>query len=222
MDILTLLITLILVGGMLALVLYPLWSQTRPANIDYSGRTLAEDEARYQAVLAAIRDLMFDYEMGKVSREDYDTLLPQTKLEAARIRQQIDLKRGTAAPEIDPALDAEIEALIATFKGSHLNDNETLQQEVDAEIQTLKNIPLKAQTGQPACPSCGQALVVGDTFCSGCGQALANFSAKIAKNTCPHCHHPLQPGDAYCPKCGMVVNSDLAIRNQEIIQTAGN
>jgi predicted RNA-binding Zn-ribbon protein involved in translation (DUF1610 family) len=221
MDALTLFISLILTGGALAFILYPLWRQSRSAasfHLNHSGQTLEEYAARYQAALAAIKDLMFDYEMGKVSAEDYQTLLTKTKLEAAKIRRQIDRLRNNAESDIDPTLAAKIETLVAKLKSSKLNGNETLVREVDAEIESLKNIQLDPETGQPTCPNCGQTFVVGDAFCSGCGHSLAGI--KTEQNVCPNCGYTFQPDDAFCAKCGVVVlDSKLATRKEENPQT---
>ncbi len=219
MDILPLIITLALVGGTLALVLYPLWRQTRPAGsfgetisgVGRPGRTLEEYDARYQAALAAIKDLMFDYEMGKVSAEDYEMLLTKSKLEAAQIRRQIDLLSQSTTSKIDPEIEAKIESLVAEFKNSGLNGNEALLQNVETEIEALKNIQPDSQTG--FCPHCGRNFQMDDAFCSGCGQSLADV--KTNKNACPECGSAIQPDDTFCAKCGVVLDSKLTTRSQK-------
>ena len=118
---LTIIISLALVVGAFALIFYPLWQQTRPDaifRVDRSGQTLEEYQARYQATLASIKDLMFDYEMGKVSTEDYETLLQSTKLEAAQLRQQIDRLSQGVESAIDADLDREIETLVSQLRQS--------------------------------------------------------------------------------------------------------
>src|SRR5688572_27411096 len=93
MDMIVIVVSLILIGLALFHFLYPLWQQTHHAaylEVDPTHQTLEELQIRYQASLAAIKDLMFDREMGKVSTEDYEVLLSRAKIEAARIRQQID------------------------------------------------------------------------------------------------------------------------------------
>lgn len=212
MDILTLIISLALGGGALALIFYPLWQQTRPEaifRVDRSGQTLEEYQARYQAALAAIRDLMFDHEMGKVSTEDYEELLAQAKLEAAEFRQQIDrLSQREAAVESDPVLEAEIETLISQTKTGLLsNGNETLLREIEAEVEALKDITLPGDAAAgAACPQCGTAYVVGDAFCTGCGYALAELATGP---TCPECQLPVEPDDAFCARCGTALKENV-------------
>jgi hypothetical protein len=211
MDVLTLIIIATLIGGALALILYPLWRQTRPDaifRIDRSGQTLEEYEARYQALLDAIRDLMFDHEMGKVSTEDYETLLNRTKLEAAGVRRHIDRLNRSTTEAIDAALDAKIETLIAQMNPAGLNGDEPLLHEVEAEIELLKQVkpeqpadhaPRFSQDGR-TCPQCDKPFQPGDAFCSRCGHSLAGLEVK--ENICPECGYEYQPDDAFCTRCG--------------------
>lgn len=211
MDAVTIILIVSLVGGVLALIAYPLWQQTRPEaifRVNHSGQTLEEYQARYQAILDAIKDLMFDYEMGKVSREDYEILLNQTKLEAANLRRQID-HLSSAVVEVDVSLDAEIETLVAQFKNSGINGNEALIREVEAEIELLKDLELdeQADTASAAdetliCPNCHQPVRADDAFCSRCGQSLAELAAKIDEDTCPECGYGFQSDDLFCAQCG--------------------
>jgi len=213
MDTLTIILSLVLVGGTLALILYPLWRQpqSRPTR-DASGRTAEELEARYQASLAAIRDLMFDHEMGKVTQEDYDHLLTKSKLEAAQIRRQID-QMSQNEVDVDPNIDAEIEKLVAQLKNSPANGNEPLLKDIDKEIEILKH----AQHDTITCPNCGSIAQLGDAFCSSCGQSLENVT--VDENTCPECGAPIEPDDAFCAKCGTELDNKLATRSPQTVET---
>lgn len=205
MDILTLIISLALGLIVLVVILYPLWQRTRPEaifRVDRSGQTLEEYQARYQAVLASIKDLMFDYEMGKVSTEDYEPLLTRSKLEAAEIRRHIDrLGQGQEA-EIDPALETEIETLIAQLKSSHSNGNETMLREIEAEIEALKHISFTDAAAHFNCPNCGQPHEITDAFCSGCGRPLSEQLSQISEDLCPECGQPVESDDVFCARCG--------------------
>ncbi len=210
MAALPLVIIVILIGGALALIFYPLWQQTRPEaifRINRPGQTLEEYQARYQAVLAAIKDLMFDYEMGKISAEDYESLLNKTKLEAAEIRRQIDHLEHSPTAGIEATLDAEVEALIARLNHNFEAD-ESLLAEVDAEIELLKDVELGQQpaTGladdKLNCPNCHKTTLPGDTFCAHCGQSLAEPETEFDADACPKCGHSSQSDDLFCAKCG--------------------
>ena len=215
MDVLTLIAGLVLVVGALALILYPLWRHTRPDAVfrtDQTQQMLENFEARYQAALAAVKDLILDYEMGKVSKEDYQPLLSKAKLEAAQLRQQIDrLSRQTTA-EIEPTLETEIEALVAELKSNRSADgNEALLQAIDAEIELLK----QTKRAKSACPNCGKRAQDDDAFCSGCGQPLADLGGELEpdEHSCPQCGGEVQPDDAYCAQCGAALAA--AIKRQE-------
>lgn len=205
MDTLALTISLLLIAGVLALVLYPLWTQNRTnVRLDAAGRDLVETQARYQAALAAIRDLMFDHEMGKVATDDYQTLLVKAKLEAAHLRRQIDwLSQGDLA--LDPALDARLEALVAQTRQTEPNGSSTLRRQVEAEIEALK------QSATLACPHCGKLYQSGDMFCAGCGQAIP---AAQPLSTCPQCGHTIQPDDAFCARCGSALPKTISTRKE--------
>jgi len=212
MEPVTLIISLALVVGALAFIFYPLWQQTRPEaiiRVSPAGQTLEEYEARYQAALASIKDLMFDYEMGKVSADDYETLLHRSKLEAAQIRRQIDRLNQGAESIANPALDAKIEALVSQMRGRQPNGNGTLLEEIDAEIETLKELAVASETDGPACPNCGRGYQAGDAFCTGCGQALPELTATDPGERCPECGSPIEADDAFCAKCGFTLTEDV-------------
>jgi predicted nucleic acid-binding Zn ribbon protein len=213
MDALALVLSVALVGGALALILYPLWQQTRPEAVFRTsryGQTLEEYQARYQAVLAAIRDLMFDYEMGKVAAEDYEPLLTRLKLEAAGYRQQIDRLQRSQDEIIGPALNAEIEAMIDRVRQQGVNGNQALLREVEAELELLKSVEFDDQTD--VCPNCGRPVEPDDVFCSRCGHSLAEVSgsteAEEVENACPRCGNAFLPGDVFCVKCGAVLDEN--------------
>lgn len=225
MDVFTLIVSLALAAGAFGLILYPLWQQTRfeaiPQN-DRSGQTLEEYQARYQAALDAIKDLMFDQEMGKVAAEDYEQLLAKTKLEAAEIRHQIDRLSHSAATDKEAALDVEIERLIAQLRTDTTDSSQTLLGEVEAEIELLKTIQLDpAEIVETVCPNCGHAFLPGDAFCTACGQALPESAAtdEVSADMCPNCGSTYQPDDAFCAKCGQARSSGTPVQSQEEVVT---
>ncbi|MDX1521061.1 MAG: zinc ribbon domain-containing protein [Anaerolineae bacterium] len=211
MDAFTLTAIVVLVVASLALILYPVLQQDRPTpgNPNPLSQSLEELETRYQAALAAIRELMLDHETGKVATADYEPLLARAKIEAAKIRQQID--HLTRQPALDPHIEAEIERLVAeTRAGLSGKNGETpqaitfdLEAEVDAEIRRLQNA---GAVETITCPTCGKTGSTQDSFCSGCGQPLASpAEAERSADHCPSCGYAFEPGDAFCAQCGIAL-----------------
>lgn len=213
MEILTLTIIAILVGLALALVAYPLWQQHRPEalfKVNRTGQTLEEYQARYSAALVAIKDLMFDHEMGKITTADYDTLLAEAKLEAAQIRKNIDrLSQGDNLPQVDATLNQEIETLIAQARQQTAANHQPLPPDIDAEIKRLTTLHLGGAATD--CPNCGAPIQPTDAFCTRCGQAVAHTNAVF----CAKCGRQAQPGDAFCVRCGAAVGVAHAAPNSQ-------
>lgn len=204
MEILTILVIVLLVLLALTLVVYPLWQQTRPEalfQVNRTGQTLEEYQARYQATLASIKDLMFDHEMGKVFEADYQLLLNKAKLEAAGYRKEIE-RLDSDTETVDAALNTHIETLVSQLRGNTANGHSELRQAVDAEIELLKQATPSLQGSGPTCPNCGRPFQPGDAFCVGCGQSLKNVMAPEKTNFCPQCGAPTQPDDSFCARCG--------------------
>ena len=111
------------------------------------------DEQRL-ATLTALRDLDFDFQVGKVSEDDYTSLRTRLVAEAARTLQ-------------DDKND-EIETLIQARKTSKAKApacahcGETLE-------AGIRFCPRCGTAVEASCPSCGKNIKAGDLFCSSCG-----------------------------------------------------
>jgi len=219
MEFLTLLIIAVLGVCALALILFPLWQQSRPNGVTLaahaSGQTLEEVEARYYAELAAIKDLMFDHEMGKISPDDYELILTRAKMEAAQLRRQLD--RLTENPDLtlDPALDAKIEALINQTRTAPgpVNGNRAILKEIDGTIKRLRT----GRNGKTtACPECNTPFQAGDAFCSSCGTPLSNVDENNDAPACPNCRSVVRPDDAFCTECGTALEPMAALQYNEV------
>ena len=69
---------------------YPFY-QARMQRFNFETNHRAEDlETRKAEIYAAIKDIEFDYQMGKLSEEDYLELRNQYKAEAVNILKQLD------------------------------------------------------------------------------------------------------------------------------------
>lgn len=214
MDFLTLIIIVLLISGTLLLILYPLWQATQHQSFDPTDRVqqLQEDyQARYEVTLANIKQLMLDYEAGKLSTADFDHLLEQTKLEAAKIRQQIDYLHEGVSAATEFALNAKAEMFIKQMKANLNEQPAHLLRQVEAEIDSLKSHPVDLPASL-YCPHCGQPGQPGDAFCTACGQPLTSQSPRPSKqqNFCSQCGKTVQVDDAFCATCGATLQNSTA------------
>lgn len=210
MDIPFVIAALLLSGCALLLVFFPLWQSSSTTTTSENlpvGSTLDELQIRYQAHLSAIREIMFDYEMGKVTTDEYEPLLNKAKLEAANLRRKIDqLSTETTS------LHDELESLITQTRQTSLSpENETLLSGLDAEIATLKNeLPTTAPT-QLACPKCNTPVDSSHEFCSSCGHKL-EWKKEVV---CQQCGYAYSQTDTYCARCGTLLKSEAVTTELE-------
>src|SRR5574341_2148201 len=89
MMILEFILIAILIAGVIAFIAYPLFTPRREEDSPSPNAPetlIAQRDSAY----AAIRDLDFDFQLGKLSESDYRTLRERYKARAASVLQQID------------------------------------------------------------------------------------------------------------------------------------
>ncbi|MEE8121835.1 MAG: zinc ribbon domain-containing protein [Anaerolineales bacterium] len=125
-------LALVLISGVVLADPYLRKNHHRSIQPRVSGDSLGTDRVE---VLMALRDLDFDFQLGKISEEDYRTARMVLMREAAVVLQAQDRQ--------DQALDAEIEAQVQSLRALKM------------EHPTCRrcNSPLKS--GARFCSSCG-------------------------------------------------------------------
>lgn len=174
-----------IVVAVLAFMAYPLFSQRieEPgAAADALDSLVAQRDSAYDA----IRDLDFDYQMGKLSQQDYELLRDKYKVRAAQLLQQIDELAGKGGaetrieeevarlrtrrekrPSPPPAVLADpIEQEVARLRARRrAGGADVIEQEV-ARLRATRS------TSSRMCSQCGTLVHAGDQFCAECGNKL--------------------------------------------------
>src|SRR5688500_3838911 len=155
----------------LAYVLYPLFAE--PGSIAIRQRAGRPEPTAREEAVAALREVEFDRETGKLSDSDYSTLKGRYTAEA------IAAMRAEA-----PELTLSSSAAPATPAGSGSISDDI----VEAEIRRARSVAL-------ACLTCGPRPEPDAVYCSACGRYLAG--------RCAGCGEPAtEVGARFCANCG--------------------
>lgn len=154
------------------LVLQPLIAPGAPSAPVYE--PLDPEETPRGVALAALKEIEFDRETGKLSDEDY-AFLKGKYTRAALDALRAESVEAAARPA---AGGGDVEVLIA------------------ARVRALRSAATSAPPGAPACPACGPRPEPDAVFCSSCGQRLQQGGA------CAGCGAELGPGSRFCAHCG--------------------
>lgn len=160
-----------LVGlSLLWLVFEPLFTAhgARPADlIDLDALEDLED-TRSGVALAALKEIEFDRETGKLSDNDYDFLKQKYTVEALSAFRAED--QGSPAANIE----AQVAARVATLR----DDGRTATSCGACGAHAGPGARFCPECGKPlggpaACPKCGTDLPSGSRFCAACGGRVA-------------------------------------------------
>jgi hypothetical protein len=154
------------------LVLQPLIAPGRSSAAVYEPPD--PEETPKGVALAALKEIEFDRETGKLSDEDYAFL------------------KGKYTGAALEALRAE-SAEAAARPGAGGGDVEVM---IAARVRALRSAATSAPPGAPACPACGPRPESDAAFCSSCGQRLQQGGA------CAGCGAELGPDTRFCAQCG--------------------
>ncbi len=129
-------------------------------DIVLSERDRQELLDRKGALLAALKEMEFDYRIGKINESDYNSLTEEYKQKAADVLKR--LEQGEDELEILIAearrrVEAEMNRQTSQFSSSESDDTS------DA-----------AQAGTLNCPACDTENPLNARFCMNCGAALAS------------------------------------------------
>lgn len=158
------------------LVLQPLFAPGRPRPPVFE--PLDPEETPKGVALAALKEIEFDRETGKLSDEDYALL---------------KARYTGAALEALRAESAEEAARAAPRRGGGVGDVEAM---IAARVRALRSAATSTSPNSAACPDCGPRPEADAIFCSSCGRRLYQGGA------CAGCGADLGPDSRFCEQCG--------------------
>lgn len=103
---------------------------------------------RKTVIYRNLRDLEFEYKMGRLSDSDFQQLAAGYKNEAASVLETLD--RLNVSENLDEAIEKDIAARKAKLYGARS----------------------KREREPARCPSCGAEIIPGKKFCADCGNRL--------------------------------------------------
>lgn len=168
METSSILIGLLLVTGSIAFVVLPFrqnWRKTVTAS-----KGLAQEVRKREVVLAALRDLDFDFKTGKVSEEDYQPLRNQLMAEAALCLEQEEKE----AERLEALIQSRRKAQQGGTKCGHCDAPVRAGQRFCSRCGSAVNNEL--------CPSCGKNIQADDLFCPSCGNGLQTRIKAVAQS----------------------------------------
>jgi ribosomal protein L32 len=107
-------------------------------------------------VYAAIKEMDFDREMGKISDEDYRELRAQYAAKAVAILRESERTKA-AETDVESAIEKEVQRL----RGKETGKRKTKKSQGSAHQINF-------------CPQCGKKVAPRDRFCQGCGMNLGS------------------------------------------------
>jgi hypothetical protein len=160
------------------LVLQPLIAPGRPSAPVYEPPE--PEETPKGVALAALKEIEFDRETGKLSDEDYAFLKGKyTGAALQALRTEETEASAAAADALGPSGGVgDVEAMIA------------------ARVRSLRFAVTSAPPGAPTCSTCGPRPEPHAVFCSTCGQRLQPGGA------CAGCGAEVAPASRFCERCG--------------------
>jgi len=178
------LIALLLSGLAIAAVTWPLLKKG-PAPVLIEDDRLTELLHRKEQVLASIKELEFDYRVGKMSEADYQQYDQRLRRQAIGLIQQIE----QVAPEsagLDATLEREIEKRrLVKPTGTAIDEDAGMEAEIARRRRVLVTQPAAPVNGSAArfCTNCGATLAPHHKFCANCGTPIEQGEPSAAVET---------------------------------------
>ena len=172
MDIVVVFIGMAIIIIVAAYVAQPLLVRTRKSAPQDSPPD--QLQAERDLIYAAIRDLDFDFQTGKLLEADYRAMRDKYAGRGVEILKELDslgsADRGPQTPDREQVARAadEIEAAVLARRKAKPIQAASAEDEIEAAVRARR------QSANPSlhCPQCGRPVDSVDRFCAKCGAPL--------------------------------------------------
>jgi len=165
----TALVLIAMAVGVVAAILYPLLVGAGRDRRVTQGPSEIDALLRRKATLYSnMKDLEFEFRMGKLAEADYSRLHEEDRAEAARILIEIDALEDRN--DADAIIEREIAARIGGEAAPRPSPSGVAREPSGVDSQTARPSPR-------FCAQCGARVGPGDRFCAQCGHTLAAGSS---------------------------------------------
>ena len=185
MDIGSILIILALLVLVVLFVGRPLFEkQTSPASeqAEKQEHDLSAQLAERDRILNALRELDFDYALGKIPPEDYPAQRAQLVQEGVDVLRKLDELQDVAGQaELDARIEAEVarrradlarQPSLAVPAGAAAASMVAVGADDDLEVILAQRRRQRQERAAGFCPQCGGPVQISDRFCPKCGATL--------------------------------------------------
>lgn len=162
-----LILLLIVLGtGILVFIFLPTFSsESIGDNFEEEMNTIDNLQLKKETIYTTIRDLDFEFSMGRLPESDYQPFRDDYKQQAAQVLEQIDLlEKGKLN------YDEWIENSVALYK----KNSGQVNQSIAAKNETIREIKDDDKTVEKICPTCHKANAIQNRYCISCGFDLNN------------------------------------------------
>ncbi len=172
----------IIVIAVVAIVGWPYFSQSGDSEDAFNSAAdpvLENLVVQRDATYATIKDLEFDYAMGKLSEADYKSMRAKSETKAVAILQELDGLKPVQG------------------KNGHGVAKEDI---IERQVRRLRRGTASLRSVK--CPKCGSLHSPDDAFCAKCGTSLRGAR-------CPTCGTRAALGDKFCARCGARISTPV-------------
>lgn len=158
---------------------------------------------RKEALLSNLRDLKFDYDGGKISQVDFDTLDAKLRAQAKAVLKLLD---EDVAPFKDRAEEMISERLVAAGRDPYRSSAELAKADADSESPNSDADSDSDSEGPKADADTESPKADSDSE----GPKADSESPKAERVECPSCETLNEPDAVFCKKCGARVGEEAA------------